>query len=111
MADIDVHRVHGLGLDGAHEAADRMMEHLAARFGLHGTWDGNMMRFERPGVKGHLHVDERSLHLTVTLGFLLKAMRGSIESAVVRELDHLFAHSGHGPTPSAPAPGPKRSGR
>lgn len=109
MADIEVHRVHGLGLDGARAAADRMMEHLAARFGLHGAWDGNVLRFDRPGVNGHLAVDERSVRLTVTLGFLLKAMRGKIESAIERELEQLFAVGGA--TPSAPAQDPNRSRR
>ena len=91
MADIELHRVHALGLEGARAAADRMMEQLSARFGLQGTWEGNVLRFERPGVSGRLAVDERNLSLDVTLGFLLRAMRGSIQAEVLRELDRLFA--------------------
>ncbi len=66
MADIEVHRAHGLGLDGARAAADRMMEHLAARFGLRGTWEGNVLRFDRAGVSGHLG-DFNDLSLIGTL--------------------------------------------
>jgi putative polyhydroxyalkanoate system protein len=99
MADIEVSRAHGLGLAGAREAADRMMESLEERFGLRGAWDGNVLRFERPGVSGHLAIDEGKLHLAVTLGFLLRAMRGSIQAEVIRELDRLFGD----PTPSARA--------
>lgn len=110
MPDIEVHRDHGLGLDGARAAADRMMQSLAGRFGLRGAWDGNVLKFERQGVHGHLSVGERHLHLTVTLGFLLKAMRGPIESAVERELNQLFVRAGAA-TPSSPAQDPNRSRR
>lgn len=101
MADIEVHRVHGLGLEGARAAADRMMEQLSQRFGLRGTWDGNVLRFERPGVTGRLAVDAEKLSLDVTLGFLLRAMRGSIQAEILRELDALFSRPS-GASPQAP---------
>jgi putative polyhydroxyalkanoate system protein len=91
MADIDLHRVHNLGLKAARAAADRMAEHLGRRFDLKGAWEGNVLRFERPGVTGSLAVDDKDLRLSVSLGFLLKAMKGSIESAIAHELDTLFA--------------------
>ena len=100
MPDIEVRRDHGLGVEGARAAADRMMASLEQRFGLRGRWDGNVLRFERQGVTGHLAVDEDKLHLAVSLGFLLRAMRGSIQAEVLRELDRLF---GGGPKPSGPA--------
>lgn len=90
MADIEVSRAHGLGLEGARTAADRMMASLEQRFGLRGKWDGNVLRFERQGVTGHLAIDEHKLQLAVTLGFLLRAMRGSIQAEVLHELDRLF---------------------
>lgn len=101
MADIEVHRVHGMGLDAARAAADRMMAQLSERFGLRGTWDGNVLRFERPGVTGHLAVDAEKLSLDVTLGFLLRAMRGSIQAEILRELDALFSRPS-GASPQAP---------
>ena len=94
MADIELHREHDLGVEGARAAADRMMEHLSGRFGLQGEWQGNVLHFKRPGVTGSLAVDERRLDLSVTLGFLLKSMKGSIETAVVREIDALFRPGG-----------------
>ena len=104
MPDIDIKRAHGLGLKAARAAADKMAEHLGRKFGLQGDWKGNVLNFERPGVTGALQVDEKDLRLTVNLGFLLKAMRGSIEGAVNEELDQLFAKS------KRAAPRPKRGG-
>ena len=102
MADIELHRVHNLGLKGARAAADRMAEHLGRKFDLKGAWQGNVLRFERPGVAGSLSISDKDLRLSVALGFLLKAMKGSIESAVVHELDALFAGA------RAPEKGPVR---
>ena len=94
MADIELHRAHNLGLKAARAAADRMAEQLGRKFDLKGDWDGNVLKFERPGVTGSLAVTDKDLKLSVALGFLLKAMKGSIEQAVTHELDKLFAAGG-----------------
>jgi putative polyhydroxyalkanoate system protein len=91
VADIDLKRVHHLGMKAARHAADEMAADLGKKFGLAGAWTGNTLHFDRPGVAGKLVLTEHDLHLTVTLGFLLKALRGSIERAVHEELDSLFA--------------------
>lgn len=75
------------------------MAELGRRFGLRGRWEGDVMRFERPGVTGSLSLSEKDLHLTVALGFLLKAMKGPIHSAVTQELDKLFATPRTDPPP------------
>ena len=90
MADIDIRRAHNLGLEAARAAADRMADKLGKKFDLKGDWDGDVLRFERPGVTGSLTVGPKDLHLSVALGFLLKAMKGSIEQAIRHELDSLF---------------------
>jgi putative polyhydroxyalkanoate system protein len=91
LADIDLKRVHHLGMKAARHAADEMAADLGKKFGLSGSWTGNTLHFDRPGVTGKLALTEKDLHLTVTLGFLLKALRGSIERAVHEELDTLFS--------------------
>ena len=101
MADIDLKRVHHLGMKAARHAADEMAKDLGRKFGLAGAWTGNTLHFDRPGVAGKLVLTEHDLHLTVTLGFLLKALRGSIERAVHEELDSLFAARAE---PKKPAP-------
>jgi putative polyhydroxyalkanoate system protein len=102
LADIEIRRAHTLGVAGAREAADRVAERLARKFDLRGDWDGDVLRFERPGVTGALTVGPKDLHLSVTLGLLLKAMRASIEEAVRHELDAMLA--------AAPAPKGKKQG-
>jgi putative polyhydroxyalkanoate system protein len=107
MPDIELTRVHHLGLEAARTQAERMAAELGRKFGLKGDWEGNVLRFERPGVTGSLAITDKDLRLLVSLGFLLKAMKGSIEKAVVHELDTLFA-----PAPAKPkkAPPPPKKG-
>ena len=104
MADIEIQRAHNLGLKAARTAADKMAETLGRKFDLKGDWSGNILRFERPGVSGSLAVSDKDIRLSVGLGFLLKAMRGSIESAIEQELDKLFARSGAEPAARRPKP-------
>ena len=106
MADIDIRKTHNLGLKAARAAADKMAEHLGKKFGLQGGWNGNTLNFERPGVTGSLAVDDKDLRLAVTLGFLLKAMKGSIEAAVKTELEKLFPEKAE----PSPRPAPKPAG-
>src|SRR5258707_13088081 len=112
MADIDIQRVHNLGLKAARAAADRMAEHLGRKFDLKGDWEANVLTFQRPGVTGSLAISDKDLRLSVSLGFLLKAMKGSIENAIAHELDTLFAPKAEtsaaakAPAKSKKAPGP-----
>jgi putative polyhydroxyalkanoate system protein len=115
MADIDIRRVHGLGLEAARKAADQMADKLGRKFGLKGDWDGDVLRFERPGVTGALTVGPKDVQLSVALGFLLKAMKGSIEQAIQHELDALFAAKPEAKAPAAgatkkKAPPPRKKG-
>ena len=117
MADIELHRIHNLGLKGARTAAEKVADHLGRKFDLKGDWHGNVLKFERPGVSGSLAITDKDMNLSVSLGFLLKAMKGSIETAVRRELDELFPvkPAGAAPPPKAvkpkkAAPPPKKGG-
>jgi putative polyhydroxyalkanoate system protein len=110
MADIDLKRVHHLGMKAARHAADEMAADLGRKFGLAGTWTGNTLHFDRPGVAGKLALTEHDLHLTVTLGFLLKALRGAIERAVHEELDSLFAEKAAPKKPARKKPVSPKTG-
>ncbi len=91
MADIELKRAHHLGIKGARDAAEKMADKLGKQFNLSGEWTGNTLHFDRPGVNGKLTVSDHDMHLAVTLGFLLKVMKGPIERAVHEQLDKVLA--------------------
>lgn len=90
MADIELHRTHHLGLKGARAAADKMAGRLADKFDLAGEWKGNTLHFSRSGVNGQLIVTDHDMNLAITLGFMLKMMKGPIENAVHEQLDKVL---------------------
>ena len=91
MADIALKRNHNLGLKGARAAADKMVKKLDEKFDLTGDWEGNTLHFDRPGVNGKLTVSETDMKLEVSLGFMLKMMKGPIENAIHEQLDNVLA--------------------
>ena len=107
MADIEIKRAHSMGLAAAREAADRMADKLGHKFGLKGEWDGDEMRFQGTGVTGKLVVDAKDIALSVALGFLLKAMKPSIEQAIQHELDAMLKAAPKAP-PKKASPSPKK---
>lgn len=103
MADISLKRTHALGLKGAHAAANKMADKLSEKFDLKGTWSGNSLNFSRPGVNGTLVISEADMKLDVTLGFMLKMMKGPIEQSVHEQLDNVLREAATKPEAKPPA--------
>ena len=93
MPDISLVREHHLGLKGARAAADDMVQKLGEKFDLSGDWRGNTLSFSRAGVSGSLTVSETDIALEVTLGFMLKMMKGPIEKSVHEQLDRVLTQA------------------
>ena len=108
MADISIRRTHQLGLKGAHAAANKMVTKLDQKFNLSGDWEGNTLHFERPGVNGRLTISDTDMKLEVTLGFLLKMMKGPIEQAVHEQLEQVLGDVSAKAAPSARKPAAKK---
>ena len=75
----------------ANVAADKMAEKLGEQFDLTGDWDGDTLKFSRSGVNGTLKISATAMDLEVTLGFMLKMMKGTIEPAINTQLDKVLA--------------------
>ena len=69
---------------------ERLAETLAARFGVRYAWQGDALAFDRSGVDGRVSLEPGALRVTAKLGFLLGAMRGTIESEIRRVLEERF---------------------
>lgn len=89
MANIHIERDHGLTHAKARAAADKLARDLSERFELAYAWDGNDIDFERPGLEGRMQVGRKSITLDVTLGFLLSALKPTIEREIHATLDRL----------------------
>lgn len=98
MSEIHIHRVHGLGEAAALRLAKDWQAQAERDWGLRGTARTDTgvhhIAFERPGLQGVLRVSGDAFDLRLTLGFLLSAYRGPIESELRRRLDAWLAPGG-----------------
>ena len=90
MANIDINAQHSMSREQAQEAADRLSQSLADKFGIEYGWDQDVIHFERPGVYGQIEVSETIIHIQAQLGFMLTLLQGPIEQEINRHLREHF---------------------
>lgn len=82
MATIDIRREHGLGLEAAREATEKVARRLEEKVQVRWHWDGDVLRLDRSGAKGTIAVTGADVHVQIELGMMLRPMKGSVEQKV-----------------------------
>ena len=90
MADISYTVAHCLSHDLAKQAAQKVADNLSQEYGLTCAWNGDVLNFERSGVKGSLAVEKDKAHIQIKLGMLLSAFSGKIEDQVKTNMNKVF---------------------
>ncbi|KAA2285995.1 polyhydroxyalkanoic acid system family protein [Arenimonas fontis] len=90
MSDIDIRRKHALPADRAKAAIQKVADHLAERFEVDCRWQGNTLHFSRSGVDGSIEVGPTEVRVVARLGFLLFALKPTVENEIHRYLDEAF---------------------
>jgi len=90
MPSIAITRRHNLSPEDARAAADRVARDLGQRYGIAHAWEGDVLAFSRPGLKGRLQLGAGQVALALDLGLRFAAMRGVIEREIRVQLDRLF---------------------
>lgn len=94
MATISIDRPHHLSQQNAKDLAETLARDLERRFGLAWHWQGDDIRFRRPGVSGLMHVGANAVTLDVRLGLLLAPLKPSIERQIHAQLDRVTGARG-----------------
>lgn len=94
MARISITHRHQLSHKQAKTVAETLANDLQKRFALAWQWEGDHVRFERPGVSGSMHVGKDAITLEAKLGLLLGALKPAIEREIHAQLDTLTAPKG-----------------
>jgi putative polyhydroxyalkanoate system protein len=92
MATIDIKRTHNLGLDSAKQKAEELANGMKEKLGISWRWDGNNIRFDAPsgmakGASGQVTVEASAIRVEIDLPFMLRPMKGMVESKVKEKLD------------------------
>lgn len=92
MADIEIRRDHALGREEAKRRVDVMMERLGEKYPISVAWvEDDRLSLKSTGVDGEVSVSDTAVDVTITLGFMAKMMRGTIEGEVERALERGLA--------------------
>ena len=90
MSDIDIRHHHSLPLPKARKAVEDIAKTLAAKFDMDYGWDGDDLHFTRSGVDGRIHLTAKQIRVTARLGFLLSALKGTVEQEIRKVLAERF---------------------
>jgi len=99
MATIDIRRPHALTKDVVRERAEELARSMETKIGIRWRWDGDRIRFDAPsgaakGASGSVSVDLQQVRVEVDLPFLLRAVKGMVESRINQKLDEVLAKPG-----------------
>ncbi|WP_372964641.1 polyhydroxyalkanoic acid system family protein [Marinobacter sp.] len=89
MSVIDIHRAHALDKAHARDAAETLAKDLSQKFDVNYLWEGDLLKFRRSGVKGHLDIAETDLHIRLELGMMLRPFKSRIEQEIHSQLDQI----------------------
>jgi len=94
MANISLSRNHNLSTDELRTRLDTLNGKLKDKFGLDAAWDpknSNVANVQGKGVKGKVVMSPSSLSVDLSIGMLLRPLKGKIETALNEELDKVVA--------------------
>lgn len=87
MRSIDITRAHSLTHAQALDLVQAIADDIAEQYGASYEWVGEVLRFERSGIKGAVHILPKQVHIRAELGFLLAPLRSTIEAHIIQFLD------------------------
>jgi putative polyhydroxyalkanoate system protein len=95
MATIDVRRAHTLSKEEARKRAEDFARNMEQRFELQWRWEGDRIVFDAPrgaakGTKGCVDVGDKDVRVQIDLPFLLRMLKGTVESKVHEKLEKLL---------------------
>ena len=98
MATIDIRRAHTLDKDEAKRRAEALAKGLEEKIGIRWHWEGDRIKFDAPGgaakgAQGTVYVDPEDIRVEVDLPFLLRAVKGTVESKINQKLDDLLGNA------------------
>jgi putative polyhydroxyalkanoate system protein len=91
MSNIHLHHEHELGLKKARKVAMDWAEQAEKKLSLTCEYQEgktfDVVRFERSGVTGTMHVRSNEFEIQAKLGFLFSAFKDRIESEILQTLE------------------------
>jgi putative polyhydroxyalkanoate system protein len=90
MADLHIFHPHNTSKEQALRKLQDLAPALISKYGVHVSWNGYSLRFNRSGVSGTATVRERDIELNLDISWYLAIFRPQIEQGVRQQLSKYF---------------------
>ncbi|GAC1543748.1 MAG: polyhydroxyalkanoic acid system family protein [Polyangiales bacterium] len=92
MATIEQRKSHNLGKEAARKKAEELADQLKTKLSIEWAWRGDTIEFEAKsgaakGTKGTVDVTDTEIVVKIDLPFMLRPLKGMVESRVKEKLD------------------------
>jgi len=111
MTDINIGRHHSLPLAVAKSRVQKTADELNSEHNFGSAWHGNTLSFERSGLQGEIYVSDSEVRVHVTLGLLMKPLKGKLVDRIEEKLERLFPAEEAGTQTAKPAARSARTAR
>jgi putative polyhydroxyalkanoate system protein len=96
MPTIEIRRSHTLPKDEARKRAEDLANSLQEKLSLQWRWEGDRLTFDAPrgpakGTTGSVEVTGEAVTVQIDLPFLLRMVKGKVESRVEEKLRQVLA--------------------
>ena len=78
-------------LERNHTMEKEQVRTMKAKHGGDYCWEGDTVHYKHSGIDAKVSFDDKTVRVDVTLGLLMSAFKGMIESEVSKYLDEKFA--------------------
>jgi len=88
MADIKISKTHTVDIEKLRKRLETLTTELKQKYGVNYTWSGNNCTLSGSGLKkGSLSLTDSTVNIEITLGFLAKALKSTINEQINSKLD------------------------
>ncbi len=93
MTTLHIRQPHGLPPEAVRARVEHLAQALQSQWDMDYRWEGDRLLFRRSGAEGYIEVGENYVALSLTLGLLLRPMKGRIEESIRRQLAQELGHA------------------
>jgi len=91
MAHISIQRQHHMTRDEVKHQVEALAQTLKDKLGADYQWEDDTLKFSRKNASGHIKVGNEQVDIEVSLGTMLRPLKGSLEKMVTEYLDEHLA--------------------
>ncbi len=91
MPQISIKRSHALGAEKARVQIEQLAARMAERLGGAWRWQGEQAVCEARGARACVFYDDKTVSIEVELPFMMRPMRGVLESKIEEYFQRYFA--------------------